>query len=126
MKRHVLCFGSGNEGDNLAWKMCDCLKGKMPGFDFFRCESPFDVREHMEQETLIIMDIVKGIEKPRLFTDLDDFAISKKVTAHDLDLGFLLKILENVRNSKFRIIGLPYGKETGEMEEDVKRLIFSS
>lgn len=125
MKKTILCFGSENEGDELAWEIGNTLREEIPGTEFIKCESPFEIREHIKKKNILILDIVKGIEKPRLFTNMEDFSISKKVSPHDLDLGLVLKILESLEGSKFKIIGVPFGKKTSEILGDVKNIISS-
>ena len=126
MNRTVLCFGSDNKGDDLAWKICDSLKGKIKNADILKCDSPFEIKDYIKNDRLVIVDVVKGINKTRVFTDLEDFRVSKKVTTHDIDLTFILKILENVRNCKFKIIGVPWGKKKDEVLNEIKDLISSA
>ena len=124
MKKTILCFGSENKGDDLAWEIGKSLENKIPGTDFIRCESPLEIRDHVGKKFLIL-DVVKGIEKPRVFTKMEDFSVSKKVTAHDLDLSLVLRILESLEGPKFRVIGIPFGKKKNEVAEDVRKLISS-
>ncbi|UCC91202.1 MAG: hypothetical protein JSV39_02695 [Candidatus Aenigmatarchaeota archaeon] len=86
MKKTILCFGSETEGDELAWEIGKELEGKIPGTDFIKCESPFEVREYLCKENILIIDVVKGIEKPMIFTKMEDFSISKKVSPIILNL----------------------------------------
>jgi Ni,Fe-hydrogenase maturation factor len=73
----------------------------------------------------VILDVVRGIDKPRVFTGSEGFRRTKSVTTHDLDLGSVLKILESSKGLKFRIIGIPSEKKKEEILEDVRRLISS-
>ncbi|UCC91655.1 MAG: hypothetical protein JSV39_00045, partial [Candidatus Aenigmatarchaeota archaeon] len=77
------------------------------------------------KENILIIDVVKGIEEPMIFTKMEDFSVSKKVSPHDLDLGLVLKILESLEGYNFNIIGVPFGKEKNEVLEDVRNLISS-
>ena len=63
------------------------------------------------EDKVIIMDVVKGIDNIKLFTqdDLDKLKLSKSSTAHDYDLGFQLKYLKKINKlNKLRIIAIPY------------------
>ena len=124
-EKTILCFGSYSEGDTLAFEIYDSLKGCVDGKNLVKCKSPFEVAEHLEKEDVIILDVVKGIEKIRIFDSVEEFKKTQTVTIHDLDLGFFIKLLENMKDSSFRIIGIPFGKKIGEVLEDVRNLISS-
>ena len=126
MKKLVLCFGSENEGDKLALEICSELGGRTDGFDVLKCENPFDIRGHMERSgEIVIIDVVKGLKKARLFDGADAFAKTKSVTTHDLDLCSMLKILEAVEKRRFRIIGVPFGSEKTEAAREAGKLLAS-
>lgn len=125
MKKTIMCFGSYNEGDTLAFEIYDSLKGRVPGRNLLKCQSPFELVEHLKNEDLVILDVVKGIKKPRIFDSIEEFKKTQTVTVHDLDLGFFIKILENIKDSNFKIIGVPFGKKKDEVLEDVRNLISS-
>ncbi|MEE9323452.1 MAG: hypothetical protein V3U72_02810 [Candidatus Aenigmarchaeota archaeon] len=125
MNKTILCFGSYNEGDTLAFEIYDSLKGCVDGKNLVKCKSPFELAEHMEREDVIILDVVKGIKEIRVFDSLEEFKKTQTVTLHDLDLGFFLKILENVKDAKFRIIGIPFGKNKEEVLGDIRNIISS-
>ena len=122
-EKTILCFGSETEGDTLALDICDSLKGKIPGKNLVKCKNPFELAEYLEKEDVVILDVVKGIKKPMVFDSVDEFKKTQTVTVHDLDLGFFINILENMKDSSFKIIGVPFGKKIGEVLEDVRNLI---
>ncbi len=125
-EKTILCFGSYSEGDTLAFEIYDSLKGCVDGKNLVKCKSPFELAEHLEKEDVIILDVVKGIEKIRIFDSVEEFKKTQTVTVHDLDLGFFIKLLETyMKDSSFRIIGIPFGKKIGEVLEDVRNLISS-
>lgn len=125
MEKTILCFGSYNEGDTLAFEIYDSLKGKIQGKNLVKCQGPFELVEYLEKEDVVILDVVKGINKIRVFGSIEEFKKTQTVTVHDLDLGFFIKILENTKDSNFKIIGVPFGKKIGEVLEDVRNLISS-
>jgi len=125
MKKLVLCFGSENEGDRLPFEICDELKKSMSSADFVKCENPFAIAGLVKNRDVVILDVVKGLKKTRLFDGADEFRKTRSVTAHDLDLCSVLKILEAAGEKKFRIIGVPFGSNKGGATKDVERIISS-
>jgi len=124
-RKTVLCFGSYVEGDDLAFEIYDSLKGRVPGKNLVKCQSPFELAGHLDAGEVIILDVVKGIDKVRIFNNIDDFKNTQTVTVHDLDLGFFIKLLENMKEATFKIIGIPFGKKKEEVMKDVRTLIAS-
>lgn len=56
----------------------------------------------------VIIDTVAGLDRPRLFTSLDDFMQSARVSVHDYDLYLHLSLLQKIgKLSDIRIIGVP-------------------
>lgn len=126
MKKLALCFGSESEGDKLALEICSELGGRAGDFDILKCDNPFDIRSHMEKSgEIVIIDVVKGLKKARLFDGADAFARTRSVTAHDLDLCSMLKILEAAEKRRFRIIGVPFGSEKTEAAREAGKLLAS-
>ena len=67
-----------------------------------------------DEENVIILDVIKGIDEVRILTfdDINSLTFSPRTTVHDFDLGFQLKYLKKLGKLKgVKIIGLPYGKE---------------
>jgi len=124
-EKTILCFGSYNKGDTLAFEIHDSLKGCVDGKNLVKCKSPFELMEHLEKENVVILDVVKGINKVRVFNSVEEFKKTQNITLHDLDLGFFIKILENMKDAKFKIIGIPFGKKKEEVLEELEKLISS-
>ncbi|MCK5022847.1 MAG: hypothetical protein KAS04_01605 [Candidatus Aenigmarchaeota archaeon] len=121
----ILCFGSVHEGDKLAFDLHDMLKGNIVCKKIAKSENPFELASYLETDHLVILDVVKGIEKVTLFNNVKDFKKTQTVTIHDLDLGFVLKLLEEADGKKFKIVGVPYGAKKEDIIEEVKRIISS-
>jgi len=105
----ILCFGSTIiRKDSLAHDVADALSGKLPGFWFVKCNSYDDLIVH-ENEEFIILDVAEGINRPKwlMRSELSDY---KRYSAHDLDLGFYLKLLK----PKAKIFALPCKMGRGE------------
>lgn len=124
-KKIIVCFGSYEEGDNLAFEIYDYLKDKVKNADIEKCMNPFQLAEYMERPRLLIIDAVRGIEKVRLFEGVDEFKKTQSVTIHDLDLGFLMKMLERFREADFKILGVPLGSKKDDVLPDVMEIISS-
>ncbi len=125
MKRLVLCCGSENKGDSLAFGICDALKKKLKRFDFAKCSDVFEMTEHLQSRETIIVDVVKGLKKTRLFKGAGEFAKTKTVTVHELDICSLLKMLEASEKKQFAIIGVPFGLEKTKAAKEVEEILTS-
>ncbi|MGC8924291.1 MAG: hypothetical protein ACP5H8_01300 [Candidatus Micrarchaeia archaeon] len=92
--------------DSSAVSMITRLAERFPGHEFLH----FDPNEDIDNSELYIIDVIKGIKSPILLTetDVDQLKDFPKVSAHDFDLAFMIKLyllLGKVR--KVRIIGVP-------------------
>jgi len=126
MKKLVLCFGSENEGDRLPFEICDILRKRLKHHEFVKTQNPFDIANRArKRQDVVIIDVVKGLSKTRLFSGAEKFAAAKSVTTHDLDVCIVLKMLEATEKRKFRIIGVPFGSNKGGATKDVERIISS-
>jgi hypothetical protein len=126
MAKTVLCFGSEVEGDDTSLRVCSSVSVLVPDFSFVKCDSPVDIMAYAGEDEIIILDNVRGIRKTRLFRSIDDFMKVESVTAHDLDLGTFLKVLEGMDMlNKVTIIGIPFGSSKKDVLKDVRRLLSS-
>jgi Ni,Fe-hydrogenase maturation factor len=92
--------------DSLPLKMMPSLKEALPDIDFIELDPNEDL-ESLEKEANII-DTVFGIEKVRVIEDIDSIQESPKLSMHDFDLGFNLKLLKKMgRLETVRIFGVP-------------------
>jgi Ni,Fe-hydrogenase maturation factor len=109
-------FVFGTENDPIAWKVADRLKDSVQkyGYDFIRTSNPDDIIDHDKDDPLIIMDAVRGIDRPCTLA-ISDLKDNSKITTHDIDLGMTLQLLEKtgkMRNVK--IIGIPLDAKIDE------------
>jgi hypothetical protein len=126
MRRTILCFGTEVEGDDTPFRVCGSASKIAPGFTFVKCESPIDLMAYAEEDEIIILDTVKGIRKVKLFEGIEDFLSVRSVTAHDLDLGTFLKVIDGMGLLKrVKIIGIPFGSSKQDVAEEVRRLLSS-
>lgn len=122
--KKVLFFGSGFSDDDAAFRVMDILKGKMKGkAELVRCESVHDIPEEGE---VVIVDVVKGLQKVSLFADIEAFSHFRGVSAHDLDLSTHLKVMKEMGwPLKVKIIGIPYGMKPEKAAPGVDEFISS-
>ena len=127
MGKTVLCFGSEDvKGDGIAFSLCKELAGNIGGVRFVLCDTPMDVVGYSATENLYIMDAVRGLKEVSVFESINDFRRTKSVTAHDNDLGLLLKVLVEMRMlPDVRIIGIPIGSNASEAVECVRSILSS-
>ncbi len=125
MTRNVLFFGSDYSEDDTAFGVMDILrKKKLRGFEMVKCESVHDIPEEGE---VTIVDVVKGIDKVSLFTDIEAFSHFRSVSAHDIDLGTHLRIMREMGwPLSVRIIGIPFGMKPEEAAPGVEEFISSA
>ena len=125
-RRLFLCFGSWSEGDELALELCESLGRKLRSADFAKCTNPFEVANRIKSKgdrDVVIIDVVRGLKKAKVFNGADAFHKTKSITAHDLDLCTVLKLMEATEKRKFRIIGVPFGSEKEKAAKDVEKAI---
>ena len=114
----------GNEDlsfDNKAIKIAEKLSGSIENCDFAFVKPNQDL-PFVDEENVVIMDTVEGIEDIEIIEDADlqHISLGGKTTAHDFDLGFQLRYLKKIgKLGKVTIIGLP-------MEKDVDYLRIQS
>lgn len=126
ISRSPKVFAFGTENDSLAWQVADLLKGDFPGLDFIKSNNPDDIPVSKGIDNIIIMDAASGIKSPTILT-IDDLAKRGAVTTHDIDLGFMLKLLKKANKiGEVRIIGLPKDSQPDKgLLEKVSRLLKS-
>ena len=102
----------GNEDlalDSAAINVSKKLKGKIKNVEFVMVDVNQDL-PFKDNENVVIMDTVLGLEKVSLILDneLDHLVSNSSLTAHDYDLAFQLKYLKKLgKLGKVTIIGLP-------------------
>ncbi len=136
----VYCFGNEfTDEDSLAKEICS----ELSGFEFVKIDNVLDfvemseiaackaISEHAQKaklfdnkdSKLVIMDVVRGITRPKLFIGSDAFK-TRPGNAHDLDLGFFLKLLKKVKKEKtVHIIGVPSNGNKELIKKEVKKIL---
>jgi hypothetical protein len=117
----VLCFGSrGLSGDAAALDLAEALD--VPGVTFVPCSSPEDSLDYLDQD-LYLMDVAEGVSEVTLVTDLSRIQLPPRVTVHDLDAGFFVRLVERLHGVSIPVIALPMGMEIDVAKEQLLKLI---
>ncbi len=116
----IYIFGSEYEGDSIAFRLAEDLK-ELSGIEFIRVDDPVELTSDDE---IVIMDAVKGIDKPEIFSGIDRLEQSGISTLHDFDLGYFLKLSEKLGKKKnITIIGVPMTGDYVEVRNRVRELL---
>ena len=102
----ILVFGNADlEMDSVPLKILPSLKKEFPK-DIFEIKDPNEELDIGPDS--IIIDTVVGIEKIEVFTEIEKFSRSPRITMHDFDLATQLKYLKKLgKLPKLKIIGVP-------------------
>lgn len=92
--------------DTLAVTVAKRLEPDFPGITFIH----LDPNEEINEKDLTLLDVAYGIKKVSIITDLDKLSVGKKVSLHDYDVAFSLKLMKKIGMiDKIRIIAIPMG-----------------
>jgi len=121
--KKILCFGNPHLGDDsLAVELAKELK--IPGFEFVVCQYADDLLNFIDANEILIMDVVKGIDEVKVFEDIEALKDTRSLSLHDVDVGFLLKLMSETKAIKgVKIIGLPQKGETDEIKQQVSQIL---
>ncbi len=103
----IFVFGNPDvEEDSLPLKILPELRKRCLGINFLAKDPNEDFE--LPGDTVII-DVVAGLKKVRVFDSLEDFEAPPRMTLHDFDLFGHLQLLKKLGKlpSKIKIIGLP-------------------
>ncbi len=90
--------------DSLAIKVAKILEKETKDIQFV-CVDP---NEEIKGEDITIMDVAQGIKKVSIITDLNKLDAGKKVSLHDFDIAFSLKLMKKIGLIKsVKIIAIP-------------------
>lgn len=112
--------------DSVALAIANILRPRFPEIVFESCD-PNESFPPDDEKNVIVLDVVKGINKAILL-DYSDLALVEKspVSPHDYDLLLHLLLLRKMgRLKEVRIIGLPYGVDAKNLLSSVVKIISS-
>jgi len=116
----VFVFGSDYGGDSIAFKVAEDLKHEKE-HDFIYSNDPTDL---MYEKNLVIMDACKDLKKARIFRNVSDLAEHNICSLHDFDLGYFLRLANNMgMKKKVTIIGLPMDGDYNKIRDDAIDLL---
>jgi hypothetical protein len=108
MKKTIYVLGNPLEDiDKLPIQLLPVLQQTFPDIEFIL----FDPTEELPQpipKHLYLLDTVLGITTVTIFTDMNDFLISPRISVHDFDLPLFLGMLKKLgKIDDVTIIGIP-------------------
>ncbi len=125
-KKKILVFGNPVlEIDNISFKVAEKLKKDVEVIKKYEFENCYDLSKVIENDDFIILDAVSGINNVQLI-DVSNLEASNIYSLHDFDLGFFLKLKQELGKLTVKIIGIPQkteNKNIMNVVEDVKKLI---
>jgi Ni,Fe-hydrogenase maturation factor len=119
MKTIYVLGNSACSEDTLPVLLLPRLVSELPDFRFIH----LDPTENLpEEEHLILIDTIFGIDSVRVLYDLDKIENSPQYSLHDFDLGFQLKLMKKLgKIGKVTIIGVPEKGEAREILNQIKK-----
>jgi Ni,Fe-hydrogenase maturation factor len=125
----VLVFGNRLvEKDKLPLELIPYLTKKFPEIEF----KEFDSIEELQNEgsVIYIIDSVENIENVTIIYNIDQIEISNSLyTIHDMDLGYMLKLMKKVNMiDKVIIFGIPINTLSkieilNQLEEKIRSIL---
>lgn len=109
--KKIYCFGNPDlREDSYALELADELgkdKSLNNKFEFVKCINP-DFLLDINDKEIVIIDVVKGINKVEIINNIDKLKETATTTMHDFDLCTVLKLLKETGKLKeIIIIGVP-------------------
>jgi len=119
--RKIYVFGNPLlEEDSLALKIAKKLEKGFPSLSFIH----HDPNEEIKEKDLVVLDVALGIKQVTLITNLDQFETEQKVSLHDYDVAFSLKLMKKIGLIKtVKIIAIPMNYSEKKAYEEVKEQI---
>ena len=106
--------------DSLALSTAKRLEKEFPKIKFVY----LDPNEEIKEKNLLILDVASGIKKVSLIKSLNQLDLGKKISPHDFDLAFSLKLMKKVGLiKKIEIMAIPIGYNQKKAYEEVKKYL---
>ena len=85
--------------------------------------TPEDLIE-VESNEILILDVVKNIDKPIVITDIAQLKTNNLTSLHDLDVAYVLTLMKELGiNKKVLIVGVPESGDLKIVSGQVRRII---
>ncbi len=125
----VLVFGNRLvEKDKIPLALIPYLTKKFPEIEFKEFDSIEDLQN--EGSVIYIIDSVENIENVTIIYNIDQIEISNSLyTIHDMDLGYMLKLMKKVNMiDKVIIFGIPINTLSkieilNQLEEKIRSIL---
>ncbi|HEX6646834.1 MAG TPA: hypothetical protein VF047_06615 [Nitrososphaeraceae archaeon] len=116
------------EKDKLPLELIPYLTKKFPEIEFKEFDSIEDLQN--EGSVIYIIDSVENIENVTIIYNIDQIEISNSLyTIHDMDLGYMLKLMKKVNMiDKVIIFGIPINTLSkieilNQLEEKIRSIL---
>ena len=120
----ISVFGNPDiKEDSLVVEMVPELKAKFPQVDI-KVEDPSEGLVPPEKGEWVILDVARGVDKVRMFEDIDKLVTEKRVSLHDYDVSMELKLLKRLgKVKKIKIVAVPEGMEKEKAFREVTEIL---
>lgn len=120
--KEILVFGNPFvKEDSLAIELAKEIK--IPGVKFVICDSFSDILDY-DKKKVIILDVIKNINKVIIIKDIKKIKFNNSLTAHDFDLAFNLKLMKKLgKIEDITIIGIPQRGDKEKIKKNITRII---
>ena len=109
--------------DSLVVKLVPRLKEKFLKIEF-RVEDPSEGLKPPEKGMWVILDVAKGVDRIRVFEDLDKLVTEKRVSLHDYDVPMELKLLKRIgKVKKIKIVAVPMEMDKKKALEEITKIL---
>lgn len=119
---NIYCIGNAAvKGDDVPSQLVPFLQQAFPESDIHSVDptETFTPEKHS-----ILIDSVVGIDHVCIYSDIDAFVTSKRISVHDFDLGLHLQLLKKIHKlPTIWIIGVPQFAVADSVISDVIGLI---
>ena len=120
----VSVFGNPDlKEDRLVVRMVPSLKKRFPKVEF-EIEDPSEGLKPPVDREWVILDVAVGIDRIRVFDDLDKLVTEKRVSLHDYDVAMELKLLKKLgRIGKLKIVAVPSSSGKKEIIKELSKVL---
>lgn len=109
--------------DSMPLRIKPLLQKEFPNIEFVEFDPTENFPENVHEFCMV--DTVKGLAEPRIFTDIDQFLNKKGVSMHDFDLAWEMKLMKKTgKLKKITIIGVPVKGNENDIFPVIKSFIF--
>ncbi len=103
---NIYCIGNAAvKGDDVPAQLVPLLKQKFPDSNIHSVDP---TENFTPEKQSILIDSVVGIDHVCVYSDIDAFVTSKRISVHEYDLGLHLQLLKKIHTlPTIWIIGVP-------------------